>query len=124
MENREFYEPSRFRVFTLILTFVFLLYFGLTIIPDYLEDSVRRIVAGIIVTILVTIISALLYSFFRIKELPPGLNDLLALFIIGGVIEVVLYLILPVLALIFGGVYFLFFISKVDENNKILYNRL
>ncbi len=95
MENKELYEISNFRIFTSIAATLFLLILVSRVFPDYLKGPISNVFWIFVIVVIVFLFNIILYSFFRVKDLPDELNNLLALFVIGAA-----YLLLEVLGFV------------------------
>ncbi|MHA2029201.1 MAG: hypothetical protein ACW99Q_07410 [Candidatus Kariarchaeaceae archaeon] len=123
MENKELYEISNFRIFTSILAIIFLFIVFSSVVLDYFEFPFGSIIIKLIILFAFIVAFIILNTIFTVDDLPLELNNLVVLVLLGLLIYIFLVLLFPIISLGFGLVYALYFISKIDENNKILYNR-
>lgn len=124
MEERELYQISTFRLFSVVASLMVIVAVLFSLIPDYLDNIRNSLIWKLSLIVVVLLTSILLFGKYTIEDLPTELNNLVAFAIFGIAIYAILLVALPlIVSLVFGMFYSIYFISKMDENNKILFNR-
>lgn len=122
MEDRELHTPSMSKIFLfavgLGLIPIFLFNWDLNFSENFFINFIIRFGLLIMFGIYLVVVSAK----FSVDDLPKELNNLVNYVGIGVFSYTALFIFIPPFMTAFAIIYLLYFISKIDENNKILYN--
>ena len=124
MDKENLYTPSTFRIITSIigLGFIVILLFsyGSFNFRDFSTNTLIPIFTFLVGCVVILVAT----SMFNVPNMPYELNNLVLRTGIGILTAYVLAIIFIPLSFIFGIFYTLYLISKIDENNTMLYNEI